>query len=138
MHKGLYFHFQAHFLEHGYTTFHFAQTHIFLTGLNERPQPHCHVSFCIIFVYVSSAHELAIWPIVLLLCLHIIIVTSSFPCLILSYFFKGPLAKINIPLKNQYPTQDFNGQENYHYKCMVGLNHSYRSSRLSLWYMKPH
>jgi len=101
-HNGLYLHFQAHFLEHGHTTSHFAQTHIFLKGPNERPQPHCHVSFCIIFVYISSAHELTIWLIVLLLCLHIIMVTSSVSCFILSYFLRGyqkPLAKINIQLK---------------------------------------
>ena len=76
-HKGLYLHFQAHFLGHGHTTSHFAQTHIFLrTGPNERAQPHYHVSFSIIFVYVSSAHELTIWLIVFLLCLHNIIVTT--------------------------------------------------------------
>ena len=94
---------------------------------SQRPQPHCHVSLCVTFVYVSSAHELTIWLIVLLLCLHIIIVTSSFPRFILSYYlsdYKKPLV-----------TLDFNGKKNYHYKCAVGINHSYRST---LWFMKPH
>ena len=62
-----------------------------------------------------------------LLCLHIIIVTSSFPCFILSYILKGPS---EAPCKNQYPTLDFYGKENYHYKCIVGIRHSYRSCRL--------
>jgi len=126
-HNSLYLHFQAHFLEHGHTTSHFAHTHIFLKGPNERPQPHCHVSFCIIFVCVSSAHQTIICLIVLLLCLHNIIVTSSFPCFILSYFFTG---LSEAPCKKQYSTQDFNGKKNYHYECIVGLNHSYRGSRL--------
>ena len=60
-HKGLYLHFRANFLEHGHTTSHFVKTHIFLTDHNERPQPRCQVCFCIIFVYVSFAHELTIW-----------------------------------------------------------------------------
>ena len=42
----------------GTWTYHFS-FHSFLTGPNERPQPHCHVSFCIIFVYVSSAQARA-------------------------------------------------------------------------------
>ena len=44
-------------------------------------------------------------------------ITSSFPRFILSYYFK-------------LVTLDFNGKKNYHYKCAVGINHSYRSSRL--------
>ena len=125
-HHGLYLRFQAHFLEHGHTTSHFAQTHIFLKGPNERPQPHCHVSFCIIFVCVSFAHEPTIWLIVLLLCLHIIIVTSSFPCFPLSYFLRR---LSEAPCKNQYPTRDFNGKESYHYKCKV----SWDKSQLPQW-----
>ena len=60
------------------------------------------VSFCTFVVYVSFAHELTIWLIGLLVCLHIIIVTSCFHCFISFYFLRNyqqPLAKVNIQLK---------------------------------------
>ena len=60
---------------------------------------------CLLLYYFClcqfRAHELTIWLIVLFLYLHIIIVTSSFPRVILSYSFKG---LSEAPCKHQYPS----------------------------------
>ena len=54
-HNSLYLHFQAHFLEHGHNNSHFAQTHIFLSDPNERPN--CIVmSPFVLFLFPSVLH----------------------------------------------------------------------------------
>ena len=99
----------------------FVRTHIFLTHLNESPQPRCHfpfLYFCCLRQFRVRTNNMTDWLVTLLARYY------RHKLLSLCYFILLSKGLSSAPDINEYPTQDSNGKDNYHYKCIFSRDKS--------------